>query len=272
MDTHFNCHGNKNWLPLSREALLTEGFAVVEDVLNRQQLSEIRTAMGSTAEKIRADIGEQRLRDASELSYLRLMMHYDPLFIKLLEIPQLVAIVDAHLPAGATMRYQVGVIMPPKSRQSSEHCIRQDYHVNFGHIKHVPGLAMDCLLAISDITATNGAVEVLPGSHYVTEEPRLENLLPETVTITASAGSMVLVDGALWHRELNNESEGELAYITHQFSYPIVKPQFDYCTVLGEARMQALPERTKRFLGWEARVPTNLQEFYRPAADRLYKA
>jgi ectoine hydroxylase-related dioxygenase (phytanoyl-CoA dioxygenase family) len=41
--------------------------------------------------------------------------------------------------------------------------------------------------------------------------------------------------------------------------------------MLGDDFVLALPRRTQTLLGWDARVPSNLDEYYRPPAERLYK-
>ncbi len=272
MVPRFSCRHNENWLRLAMSALQTEGYAVVEDVLRSTELTALREALYSVAAKIRNEIGEQKLKEAAELSVQRFPMRYEPVLLTLLETPELLALVDEFLSAKAVMRFQVGVIMPGKSRRQPADLPWQDYHANFLHVGRIPRLALDCALYITDVTAESGAVEVFPSSHLCGESLSGNESAEAPLSVSLTAGSMLVIDGALWHRELPNESEEEKLYVTHQFSLPIMKQQFDYCKGLGEETVLSLPERTRRLLGWEARVPASLQEFYLPKEKRLYKA
>lgn len=273
MIPRFDCRHDENWLGLTTAALVTEGFAVVEGVLRTApEFAAIREALYAAAAKIKADIGEQKLKEASELSVLRFPMRYEPAFLEILELPELLAVVDEFLSPSAVMRFQVGIIMQAKSRRQGGNPHWHDYHVNFPHVSRVPRLAIDCALFLTDITEVSGAVEVFPGSHLRSTKPNFNDPAHPPLLVTLPAGSMFLIDGAVWHREQSNESDEDKLYVTHQFSLPIMKQQFDYCKGLGEDTIQSLPERTRRLLGWEARVPASLQEFYLPKEQRLYRA
>jgi ectoine hydroxylase-related dioxygenase (phytanoyl-CoA dioxygenase family) len=51
-----------------------------------------------------------------------------------------------------------------------------------------------------------------------------------------------------------------------------VKQQIDYVRALGDGAVTRLPERSQQLLGYHTRVVTSLDEYYRPAAERLYRA
>jgi ectoine hydroxylase-related dioxygenase (phytanoyl-CoA dioxygenase family) len=46
----------------------------------------------------------------------------------------------------------------------------------------------------------------------------------------------------------------------------------DYVRALGDEKVLAQKPRTQQLLGWYTRTPTSLDEFYRPAEERLYRA
>lgn len=41
---------------------------------------------------------------------------------------------------------------------------------------------------------------------------------------------------------------------------------------LGDEKVQAQKPRTQQLLGWYTRVVTSLDEYYRPADERLYRS
>jgi ectoine hydroxylase-related dioxygenase (phytanoyl-CoA dioxygenase family) len=59
--------------------------------------------------------------------------------------------------------------------------------------------------------------------------------------------------------------------INQQFTRSYVKQQVDYVRALGDDVVEAQAPRTQQLLGWYTRVVTSLDEFYRPADQRLYR-
>ena len=268
----FSVSRDENWLEQTIGSLHAAGYAVVLDVFDGERQEQTRQALYRAAKALREDLGEELLRGARELSLVRLIMKYEPFFFELLELPPMLAVVDSYLSPDAILRYQVGVILPAASRNLPEHRVMHDLHVNFRHIPNLPRLTLDCVLLVTGLTTEGGGIELYPGSHRRSTAPRSAEDLGQSVLITAPAGSMLVIDGALWHRELPNDSDSDKLYVTHQFAPPIVKQQIDLCAGLGESTMRSLPERTGRLLGWQARVPVTLQDFYLPVEKRLYKA
>ncbi|HEY9868137.1 MAG TPA: phytanoyl-CoA dioxygenase family protein [Candidatus Obscuribacterales bacterium] len=268
----FSCRGDENWLKQTIRSLQTAGYAVVLDVFDGERQEQTGQALRRAARALREDVGEELLRSALELSIIRFLLKYEPFFFTLLELPQMLCVVDGYLSPDAILRYQVGVILPAASQNLPEHRVMHHLHVNFRHIPNVPRLALDCVLLVTGLSTEAGGVEVFPGSHRRSTPPLSAEDLGKPVMITAPAGSMLVMDGALWHRELPNDSTSDKLYVTHQFAPPIVKPQIDLCASLGESTVRSLPDRTRRLLGWEARVPASPQDFYLPPERRLYQA
>ena len=50
------------------------------------------------------------------------------------------------------------------------------------------------------------------------------------------------------------------------------KQQIDYVRGLGDELILAQPPRVQQVLGWYTRVVTSLDDYYRPAEERLYRA
>ncbi|MCC2597161.1 phytanoyl-CoA dioxygenase family protein [Pusillimonas sp. MFBS29] len=62
-----------------------------------------------------------------------------------------------------------------------------------------PTLAVNAVWALTDFTEDNGATLVVPGSHKFPEQAPYGGDYP-TVAATMPAGSVMLFDGALWHK------------------------------------------------------------------------
>ena len=79
------------------------------------------------------------------------------------------------------------------------------------------------------------------------------------------------MDSTVWHRDQPNQSGQPRLGVDNQFVLPFIKPHIDHVRALGPERVSGLPERLRQLLGWYSRVPANLDEFYVPAEQRLYR-
>lgn len=64
------------------------------------------------------------------------------------------------------------------------------------------------LWLLDDFTETNGATEVVPGSHLIPRRPRQDDAIiaEKGMKVIAKAGSVIITHGALWHRSGHNQS------------------------------------------------------------------
>jgi ectoine hydroxylase-related dioxygenase (phytanoyl-CoA dioxygenase family) len=59
--------------------------------------------------------------------------------------------------------------------------------------------------------------------------------------------------------------------LTLGFTRPFMKQQLDYPRALGYDRSETLSPALRQLLGYNARVPVSLDEWYQPPDRRLYK-
>ncbi|KAL3144762.1 hypothetical protein ABBQ38_001878 [Trebouxia sp. C0009 RCD-2024] len=69
-------------------------------------------------------------------------------------------------------------------------------------------VGIQVVLAVDDFTLTNGATEVLPGSHCKVPPGMLghDGSLPGAIQVQVPAGHALIMHGALWHRQRPNVS------------------------------------------------------------------
>ncbi|MCE8025895.1 phytanoyl-CoA dioxygenase family protein [Billgrantia aerodenitrificans] len=138
----------------------------------------------------------------------------------------------------------------------------------------IPGyhLRLNMLIMCDDFTLENGATYVLSGSHKTEGRPDDDVFERQHERIVAPAGSVSLFNSALWHRGGHNATDRKRVALTIGYGRPFVKPQMDYARMLGEDYGRGLSPLTRQVLGYNARVPVSLDEWYRPVAERLYHA
>jgi ectoine hydroxylase-related dioxygenase (phytanoyl-CoA dioxygenase family) len=266
-----NCRETPNWLPLVTESLRHAGAAVVTGVLTRDFREETRERMYAARRAIVRDVGEERLARAGELGVLRLLFKYDPFFFRFLEVPELLAVVDATVSDTAILHLQNGFILPSHPAGATPSVFQNRFHMDFPRVVNGYLMSVNVLFAIDPFTAANGGTLVVPGTHQKATPPDPVYLRAAAVPVECPAGSAVVFDSTLWHAAGANQSGTDRLGINHQFTRSYLKQQVDYVRAVGEAAVRDLPPRSRQLLGWYTRVVTSLDEYYRPESERLYR-
>ncbi len=260
------------WLGHALASVRRDGFAIVEDVLSPATLERTRDAMYGVQERIRADVGAERLERAGELGVLRLMLRYDGHFFSLLELEAVLAVVDSCLSSTAILHLQNGLILPPAGATGAPRLFQTTFHRDFPRYIEGYVASINTFLAIDEFTSENGATLLVPGSHQRAEAPDREEMRATAVPALCPAGSMVVFDSTLWHAAGSNRSGRDRLAINQQFTRSFIKPQIDYVRALGDELVSRYEPRTQQLLGWYTRVVTCLDEYYRSPEERLYRS
>ena len=147
-----NCRRDPAWLELGLAALEYEGAFVVEDVVEPAMLAEARERMYDVQARIRADVGDERLARAGELGVLRLMLAYDEWFVRFLELPELLAIVDATVSPTAVLHLQNGFVLPPTPPANGTQAVfQQRVHRDFP--RHMEGYLASLPFLVANLAA-----------------------------------------------------------------------------------------------------------------------
>jgi ectoine hydroxylase-related dioxygenase (phytanoyl-CoA dioxygenase family) len=79
---------------------------------------------------------------------------------------------------------------------------------------------------IDDFSDDNGATRIVPGSHRLRRTPQVADQSSPTVPLEAPAGTMIVMEGRLWHKTGFNRSEDQRrAGIFAFYSRPIYRTQ-----------------------------------------------
>lgn len=162
---------------------------------------------------------------------------------------------------------------------------------SFGGLKHVKGLSGDythvssfhrdvrtyspsltllinVLIMLEDFTVPNGATRVIPCSHKTKERPDDEELFARSKYLIGKAGTVVLFDSNLWHAASPNKSGETRRALTLTYSRPFIKPQMDYCKLVGK-NFSSDPN-VMQVIGYRSRIPQNHMDWYQPLEGRFY--
>jgi len=263
---------NPSYLDFVLQSIKYVGYCVVEDVLDELFLSETRTKMYEVQRKIITELGEERLNNvAKEIGVLRLMMKFDRHFIRLLELPNVLEIVDNTVSKTAILHVQNGFILPSFQSGNTPAVFQNNFHPDFSRYLNGYLCSINMLFAIDSFSKDNGGTLIVPGTHQKELSPSTEYLKNNAISVECSAGSMIVFDSTLWHCAGINNSGRDRLGINHQFTRSYFKQQIDYVRALGEDVINLHEPRTQQLLGYYTRVVTSLDEYYRPEEQRLYK-
>ena len=132
-------------------------------------------------------------------------------------------------------------------------------------------LMAQILVMLDDFTEENGATYLLTGSHRQADQPAADVFFRDAVRAVAPAGSIVVFDSNLWHAAGVNRTTKPRRALTLAFTRSFIKQQLDYPRALGQERERTLSPQLRQLLGYNARVPATLDEWYQPPERRLYK-
>jgi ectoine hydroxylase-related dioxygenase (phytanoyl-CoA dioxygenase family) len=258
-------------LPDALESLRIRGYAVIPGVVDKAFRDATRDAMYLVQKAILREVGADRLDRAGEIGVLRLMLAYDSVFFRYLEIPELLAFVDATVSPTAILHLQNGFILPEEGAPAAPDAFQMRFHQDFPRVLNGYMASVNVMVAIDEFSAVNGATMVVPGTHQLTKPPDAEYMRRHAIPLTCPAGSLIAFDSTLWHAAGVNRAGADRLAINHQFTRSYIKQQIDYVRALGEAAVVARPVRTQQLLGWYTRMVTSLDEYYRPEEQRLYR-
>lgn len=269
---HLN-KNDSNWFALGLDALEYQGFFVLEDVYSGTELARTRQAMYDVQDRIRSTIGADKLSRAGERGVLRVMMQYDPAFVRFLETPEILRVVDEVLSSTSILHLQNGFILPsePKSEQAPL-VFQSTFHQDFRRALNGYRASLNALISVDGFTAENGATLMVPGTHLKERQPQKDYLSRNAVAVECPPGSVIFFESTLWHAAGRNHSGKDRLAINHQFTRSFLKQQIDYPRALGESFITKQTERTQQLLGWFTRVPADAEQYYVPPAERTYRA
>jgi ectoine hydroxylase-related dioxygenase (phytanoyl-CoA dioxygenase family) len=233
------------------EQLRDDGLAVVPGVLTPDEVAEAKAALARAIEEDRA---------AGEILW-RAGVDPNDRNVRVLQLlgraPIWEALVDHPVARGlaASLLGDDGYILSslsanvalPGSGSMGLHC-------DMMSVLPEPWLAahgVNVFFYLDDTDEENGATRYLPGSHRFTDHTMAapDDVL-RTRPIEAPAGSMVAIDGRLWHTSGANTSADRGRDVVISFYIAdFIRPQYNWHALLGEDAKRALSPAVRDLLG-----------------------
>ena len=230
--------------------LTRDGFVVVPEVIDGDLLERAQTAIEQIIETMRAE-GIETFSETLDPNDANLRLYHlaawDPVFIKLLRHPLARALVEATIgPQWLVSNFTANVAMPGSGSMN--------VHSDQALVVPPPWLepwAINIIWCFDDVHEANGATRYVPGSqHWTSFDDAPGDLLERSVPFSAPAGSIVAMEGRVWHTSGANMTENErramaFAYYTRDF----IRPQVNWAMVMPPEQQAELDDDARRMLG-----------------------
>ena len=132
-------------------------------------------------------------------------------------------------------------------------------------------LLLNTLVMLDDFTPQNGATYLMTGSHDRADKPSDDEFHAKAEQAVGPVGSILVFNSNLWHAGGANTTDAPRRSVTPMYCKPFMKQQFDYPRAVGYDRGPTLIPHTRQVLGFNARVPASLDEWYQPPESRMYR-
>lgn len=132
-------------------------------------------------------------------------------------------------------------------------------------------LLLNTLVMLDAFLPENGSTWLYTGGHRLAEKPSQADFERHAEQALGPAGSVLIFNSNLWHAGGFNASNSPRCSITPMYCRPFVKPQFDYPRALGYNEGDRFTPYVRQVLGYNARIPATLDEWYQPPDQRMYR-
>lgn len=237
-------------LAAAKAQLLRDGFAIVPGVLDAAACEDVRRRLWRAAEEserrgaptrnIGIDPNEHNVRVFG-------LLDLDAVFVELIQHPLGIALVSALLGEGFLISNFTANIALPGSQSMQPH---SDQSI----VVPEPWLApwsINIIWCLTDVHAANGATLYLPGSHQIAWAKDVPaNPRAGMRPFEAPAGSIIAMDGRVWHTSGANVTAGEeRALLFGYYSRDFIRPQTNWNASLSPATIASLSPRMHAWLG-----------------------
>ena len=233
-----------------RARLEDEGFCVFERVLDPARCEEVRARLlAASRESQRRGVPTwiESLDPNDRNIRVFNLLDLDPIFIELITHPLALAAVQSMLGEHFLISNFTANIALPGSGSMA-------LHSDQALVIPEPWLepwALNVIWCLDDVYEENGATRYLPGSHRFTRHGDVpSDALARTLPFEASAGSVIVMDGRLWHTSgCNRTRDVERALLFGYYTRDFIRPQVNWNVVLSESTRNGLDALMQGWLG-----------------------
>lgn len=244
------------------QEISARGFTVISDVVSQDVVPSLRDEL----QRCIYDDLERFGVDHPDAWMVHNLMVRSSLFAQLLENPTVHAFLSAILSDTCILYAYTSSSMKPRGSNYS-------HRIHVDSPRFIPGYVtnLGVVLALDDFHDANGATWFLPGSHTRPEAPSEDEFFANAKRVYPKSGDAVVFNARTWHFGGNNTTDNPRHAITMNVCRSYMRQRFDYPRLVPSHVVQSLGQIGRRFLGFNVRMPTSLDDYYLSGDQRLYK-
>jgi ectoine hydroxylase-related dioxygenase (phytanoyl-CoA dioxygenase family) len=229
------------------ERLKTDGYVILERAIDAAELAAVKAALA--VYEAERPMGRNNF-EGEHTQRVYSLAGKGKAFRDLAEHPAVMALLDSALLPNFLLSTFQSIRLHPGETHQPWHTDDAFYLVP----RPRTNLAISAIWALEDFTVANGATEVIPGSHlWGNEHP--DEREHEAVPVVMPAGSVVVFEGALWHRGGQNRSSGTRLALSPQYCQPWLRTQESQLLIVPVADAVACSPRVRSMLGYSIHPP-----------------
>lgn len=246
------------------------GFVVFERVLGDDEVARYRAALEPhLTHRGRNDF------EGTSTNRVYALLAKDPAFADMALHPIPLAFAERDLGPSFLLSAMLAINLHPGETVQPWHTDDGYAHVELPH----PAFGVSAFWALDDTTATNGATEVLPGSHRWASFPGRGALSAtsfaeggpddgpadagtddpgahaDAIAVTMPAGSLMVAKGTLWHRGGANRSDSPRLIVTPQYCAGWMRQIENMTAAIPRDVAAGLPPRLQELIGYSIHPP-----------------
>lgn len=244
-----------------------QGFIVFENALSESGVKALKEALRPHLEK---DLAGRNDFEGLKSNRVYGLLAKGQEFVDLALHPLALAFAEAELGESCLLSACLAINLHPGETV-------QPWHTDDGHI-NIPrprgSYGVSAFWALDDTTETNGATEVLPGSHLWNDEQLSGSLSPDSFAdktvravdsdpgahalakkVLLKSGSLMLAKGSLLHRGGSNQSNASRLIITPQYTFGWARQLENMLISVPPALAASLPKRAQELIGYSIHPP-----------------
>ena len=237
-------------LPRILSEVEEHGYCVVPDVLGPGELARVRAAFqAATDEMTRRGlvVFDPRLDPNPHNIRVNNLPDMDPIFVELLRHPGVLPIVHAMVGEDALVsNFSANVALPGSGSMN--------IHSDQALVAPAPWnqcWLMNIIWCLDDVRAENGGTLYIPGSHHFRERGDVPAKDTRALrSFTAPAGSVIVMEGRLWHTSgVNVTKDEKRALLFALYSRNFLRQQMNWEALLAAETKSSLDGNARALFG-----------------------
>lgn len=231
-----------------------DGCIVIENVLDRDELDRLKKELAPHFDQTPNCSGDFYGHATKRVSSL---IAKSTLCRQMTIHPTVVAVMDEFLLKGCT-QYQLNLTQAIRIGAGEPQQLMHPDDPLFPYVHPGHEAMINCMWAVDDFTAENGATNVVPGSHKWERVGLIPERVPEPNEITQGimpAGSVLIYFGSLLHCGGANRSKKPRTGVVLSYCQGWLRQSENHYLAVPLELAKTLPERLQRLLGYFVHEP-----------------